>query len=267
MKKPWNLPRAAARAAVCALLLTGASLADEAPLAATHTPAAWQKHQYSFAFLGFTSTYSCDGLADKLMKLLLAAGARADVKSVPGACAAGFGRPDKFARADLTFYTLAPIANEAGSVGQAIDGIWRSVTFANRSPRELLIGDCELVEQFRDQVLKKMFATRNLVSQTTCVPYQESGSIIDLRFDSLVAAPQVGAASPIAPGAIAPAAAYPEGQQQIFMYPKNGQSEAQQALDKRECQTWASAQAGGASGPGYRRAMLACLDGRGYSVN
>lgn len=260
MSKSWNWPIAAALGGICALLSAGASLADDA--AATHTPGTWQKHQYSFAFLGFTSTYSCDGLADKLQKLLLAAGARADVKSVPGACAAGFGRPDKFARADLTFYTLAPIGNDAGSVQPAIDGIWRSVTFANRSPRELSIGDCELVEQFRDQVLKKMFATRNLVSHTSCVPYQESGSVIDLRFDSLVAAPQVGAAPPIAP-----AAAYPQAQQQIFMYPKNGQSEAQQALDKRECQQWASAQVRSTSGPDYRRAMLACLDGRGYSMN
>src|ERR1700678_4217113 len=104
----WTFSPAAARAVVCALLLTGASLADEAPLPATHVPGSWQKHQYSFAFLGFTSTYSCDGLADKLKKLLLAAGARKDVKSQPGACASSFGRPDKFARADLTFYTLAP---------------------------------------------------------------------------------------------------------------------------------------------------------------
>jgi hypothetical protein len=256
MKRSRNLLSAAALAAACAFLSTGASVADEA--AATHTPGSWQKHQYSFAFLGFTSTYSCDGLADKLNKLLLAAGARADVKSVPGACAAGFGRPDKFARADLTFYTLAPIGDAA--VEQPIDGIWRPVTLANRSPRELVVGDCELVEQFRDQVLKKMFATRNIVSHTTCIPYQESGSVIDLRFDSLVAAPQVGATPPTEPSA-----AHPEPQ--IFAYPKNGQSETQQALDQRECQQWASAQAGGTSGPAYRRAMLACLDGRGYSVN
>jgi hypothetical protein len=259
--KKWNLAGAAVLAAACGLLSSGAILADQT--APAHTPASWQKHQYSFAYLGFTSTYSCDGLADKLKKLLLAAGARADVKSVPGACARGFGRPDKFARADLTFYTLAPVSNDAGSTEPPIDGIWRPVTLAARSPRELMVGDCELVEQFRDQVLKKMFTTRDLVSQTTCVPYQESGSVIDVRFDSLVAAPQAGAAPPIEP----PAAA-PNAESQIFAYPKNGQSETQQALDKRECQQWASAQAGGASsGPDYRRAMLACLDGRGYSVN
>ena len=264
MKTQRTLSAAAARAAVCALLLTGASLADDAPLAATHAPGSWQKQQYSFAFLGFTSTYSCDGLADILKKLLLAAGARADVKSVPGACAAGFGRPDKFARADLTFYTLAPIGSNAGS-GE-VDGIWRRVTFANRSPRELSLGDCELVEQFRDQVLK-LFTTRNIESHTTCVPYQESGSIIDLKFESLAAAGP-GAAGPGAVPPVAPAAAYPEAQEtQIFIYPKNGQSEQQQTLDKRECQQWALAQVGNASGPNYRRAMLACLDGRGYSVN
>ena len=66
--------------------------------------------------MGFTTTYSCDGLADKLRMLLLAAGARADVKSQPGACAAPFGRPDKFARADLTFSTLAPA--DAGAAGR-----------------------------------------------------------------------------------------------------------------------------------------------------
>jgi hypothetical protein len=60
------------------------------------------------------------------------------------------------------------------------------------------------------------------------------------------------------------------GQQaQIFMYPKNGQSEAQQSTDKRECQQWAASQAGQGAGTGddYRRALLACVTGRGYSAN
>jgi hypothetical protein len=64
------------------------------------------------------------------------------------------------------------------------------------------------------------------------------------------------------------------GQQaQIFMYPKNGQSDEQQSTDKRECQEWAVGQTAGqagsgtASGTDYRRAMMACLEGRGYSAN
>jgi hypothetical protein len=55
---------------------------------------------------------------------------------------------------------------------------------------------------------------------------------------------------------------------QIFMYPKNGQSAEQQATDKAECQQWASQQAGqvAQSGSDYRRAMTACVEGRGYSA-
>jgi hypothetical protein len=56
---------------------------------------------------------------------------------------------------------------------------------------------------------------------------------------------------------------------QIFMYPKNGQSDEQQSTDKRECQQWAASQAGSgaANSSDYRRAMMACLEGRGYSAN
>ena len=168
-----------------AVLLSGASRADDTDTAAG--PGTWQSHKYTFQFLGFTSTYSCDGLADKLRIILRAAGARPDLKSQPGACASGFGRPDKFARADLTFYTLAPADPSAASSG-AVKGVWRPVTFGAHQPRELGLGDCELVEQFRQQVLP-MFATRNVVNNTTCIPHQESGSNIDLRFESFTAVP------------------------------------------------------------------------------
>ncbi len=263
MKTRWSVAVAAGHAVVCTFLLSGSTLlssvtfADEPSPAATHAPASWQQHKYSFAYLGFTSTYSCDGLADQLKRLLLAAGARPDVKSEPGACAAGFGRPDKFARADLLFYTLAPLGNgSAANNEKPVDGIWRAVTFARFSPRELQLGDCELVEQFKNQVLR-MFTTRNVVDRTTCIPFQESGTTIDLRFESLVAAPPAGAA----PAGAAPA------QGQIFMYPKNGQGQAQQAADRRECEQWATQQAGSAANPAdYRRAFAACAEPRGYTV-
>ncbi len=177
-----------------------------------HAAGAWQEHKYSFQYMGFTSTYSCDGLADKLKVLLLAAGARADVKSQPGACASGYGRPDKFARADLTFYTLQPLdggavkdlgaANDvrgantpppAAAQAKPVDAIWRQVVFAAFSPQQVRVGDCELVDQFRHDVLP-LFATRNVENRVTCIPHQESGSVINLKFESLTAAPAAGAA-------------------------------------------------------------------------
>jgi hypothetical protein len=34
-----------------------------------------------------------------------------------------------------------------------------------------------------------MFTTRNVVSNTTCIPHQDSGSNIDLKFDAFAAVP------------------------------------------------------------------------------
>lgn len=64
----------------------------------------------------------------------------------------------------------------------------------------------------------------------------------------------------------------------LYIYPKNGQSEEQTSNDRYECHQWAASQTGfdptnganqssGSSGPDdYRRAMMACLDARGYSA-
>jgi hypothetical protein len=181
-----------------ALLVSGPALAADSSTGASD-PGVWQKHEYSFVFMGFTSTYSCDGLADKIKLLLITAGARKDAKSRPGACASGFGRPDKFARANLTFYTLAPVGTGTPADAKPIHGTWRAVSLSARSPRDLGTGDCELVEQFRNNVLP-MFTTRNLVDQTTCIPHQDSGSIINLKFESLTAAPGAPHAPPAQPG-------------------------------------------------------------------
>jgi len=167
------------------LLLSRAASADQP---SANEPGTWQKHEYSFAYMGFTSTYSCDGLADKLKLLLISAGARPDVKSRPSVCARGFGAPDKFARADLTFYTLVPGAPDIASGAKPVEGLWRTVGIAAHSPWDLRTGDCELVEQFRHSVLP-MFSTRNVDDHTTCIPYQESGSVIGLRFESFAALP------------------------------------------------------------------------------
>jgi hypothetical protein len=67
----------------------------------------------------------------------------------------------------------------------------------------------------------------------------------------------------------------------LFAYPKNGQTTAQQTIDRSECQQWATGQTGIESLPvgstaavavpaskrqDYLRAQAACLQGRGYSV-
>jgi hypothetical protein len=64
---------------------------------------------------------------------------------------------------------------------------------------------------------------------------------------------------------------------QTYNYPKNGQTDEQQATDRYQCHQWAVSQSGydptrsGAPAAGgqqmdYHRAVTACLEGRGYSV-
>ena len=256
-----NTVVATGAAVVAAMLLAGRVLAADV----TPELGVWQLHQLNFDYLGFTSTYSCDGLADKLRLLLLRSGARADVMAQPGVCAASQGVPDKFARARLSFYTLTP-RSTAGASGEAGQGQWQSVDLTARHPLELQLGDCELVEQFRDRVLKKMFTVRNLNDGTTCIPHQESGSLIDLRFESfapLPGAPQVIKAD------IAPP--------RVFAYPKQGQTQTQLTSDRAACESAAAKQSGyepaapaadaaAAKAQAYSAALAACLEGRGYSV-
>jgi hypothetical protein len=67
----------------------------------------------------------------------------------------------------------------------------------------------------------------------------------------------------------------PATTQELFIYPTNGQSEAQQAEDRYQCHRWAADQVHydpteseyrATERAEYDRAMSACLTGRGYSV-
>lgn len=68
---------------------------------------------------------------------------------------------------------------------------------------------------------------------------------------------------------------------ELFVYPRNGQTEAQQGTDRYECHTWAVGQTGfdpvtpqggvdasqwATKREDYQRALGACLEARGYSV-
>jgi len=110
------------------------------------------------------------------------------------------------------------------------------------------------------------------------------------QYEQVQPPPEVSEQTGSAPPA---GAAPPPAEQELFAYPKNGQSAEQQASDKSACRAWAMSQivagAGaepapppGTSGPAppaaaappatagqhqdYLRAEAACLEARGYSV-
>jgi hypothetical protein len=185
------------------------------PAFATDLPqqGVWKQHQVDFTFIGFTTSYSCDGLAEKLEKLLRAAGARADAKAIPGGCDRPVG-PSRISNAHLTFYTLdsappqaepaptppAPAAAPARQIGKSAPqlkkaavpepgvGAWKSVAWRAHSPFFLDPGDCELVEQFAHELLP-LFETRKVEQHMTCVPNQIVLGGVQLNFDVLAALP------------------------------------------------------------------------------
>lgn len=164
--------------------------ADNTPaqtVTAATLPAKWQAHQYEFHFLGFTSIYSCDGLADKLRVLLQQLRPRSDAR-VMRLCPQGYGVPDKFARAKLTFSSLVPLteAVPATTAEPTVPGMWLHVKLSPDAPYDLRRGDCELIEEFRDSLLP-MFVTRRVNSQISCVPHEETGTF-SLSFDVFVPA-------------------------------------------------------------------------------
>jgi len=86
-------------------------------------------------------------------------------------------------------------------------------------------------------------------------------------------APPTRASLPPAPMTTLPPAVIGSGR--LFVYPREGQSDAQIAADRRECSNWASGQTGhdpakdtpaDSRHSDFRRAMAACLEARGYTV-
>jgi hypothetical protein len=141
--------------------------ADEAPVQAL-----WAAKKLNFTFMGFTARYSCDGLLDKVRKILLDLGARPDLKVAATGCDRGFGTPSRFPGVAGTVYVLVPLGDKAPPADtQPVNADWKSVVVAPRGEPLSAAGDCELTEQIK-QVILPLFSSRNVEYTSTCIPYQ-----------------------------------------------------------------------------------------------
>jgi hypothetical protein len=224
------LPSTPPRDLAAATLILGLLLAAHVPAASGAEAAAsappeeggWMLRQKSFTYMGFTSFYSCEALADRLRTLLLLAGARDDLKVRPRGCAEGLNRVTRLPAAQLEFRTFVPAAQlpptappvapdeppakqlgrDAPKLKRAEDaaaepgvGAWRTVEIDGRGTRRVIeAGDCELVEQFAREVLP-LFTTRNVVNRTRCTPGQRSTFDVYLSFEALGPVPTADTAS------------------------------------------------------------------------
>jgi hypothetical protein len=162
--------------------------ADSPAAAATDAvTAVWTAKQKRYTYMGFTSRYSCDGLRDKLRKTLLMFGAAQDLKVTSLACPNGFGRPTTFPGVSINMQVLTPApAGGAPDGAKTVAAHWQLVDLtAKRDPLDVA-GDCELIEQIKEQILP-LFTTRNVQYQSTCIPNQLQVGGTQLKAEFLVA--------------------------------------------------------------------------------
>jgi hypothetical protein len=185
------------RMSSCRLILPVAALLTLAPVAGqAQVAATWKRHEIEFTYMGFTTRYSCEGLRSKLRLLLQASGARPDFAVNTRSCASGPGEMAEFPRVQVVFHVpeMPPAGNHVA--GESTAARWKKVDLRRHQPTDLEIGDCELVEQFRDRVLAA-FTTRNLVSEINCIPHQLAGSSFRLEYEVLVGLPSAENRPPV----------------------------------------------------------------------
>lgn len=194
MRMPTTAARAATLTLLAAFLSTPLVAADDTG----SVSAAWTAKEMRFVYLGFTSKFSCDGLADRMRKVLLLLGARKDLQVTPSGCSSPFGRPDPFPGVAIKMNVLEASdqahgdkganATNAGNASAApVPAHWKMVDVNAALAKDPLwqAGQCELLEQIKQSVLPK-FSTRNVSYRSTCVPNQLSVGATQLRAEVLL---------------------------------------------------------------------------------
>jgi hypothetical protein len=165
-------------------LTVGAMFEVSAGAAADDTgaiAAVWKEQHLRFSYVGRTARYSCQGLRDKVSAMLIGLGVRRDLQITALGCeSAAAGTQVATLGPSLTMVFSAPALPDPAAKPlhaadpAAVAARFDSFTLTNDAFRNMDIADCELVEQFAQQILPKL-ATRHVTQDITCVPFQQSG--------------------------------------------------------------------------------------------
>jgi hypothetical protein len=135
--------------------------------------AVWVPKHIEFIYQGFTTHYSCDGLQDQIRVMLKKLGAQ-NLRVTQLGCVRPEG-PTEFPGVNVTMSVLVPASSAAASKAKSsstpVQAQWREVVLMPLSSGYNEEGNCELIEQFKQQFLP-LFTTRKINYGSTCVPYQ-----------------------------------------------------------------------------------------------
>jgi hypothetical protein len=210
MQRRWTAVWAACVAA-CGCAAALAESTDE-PGTTPTVRSVWLEHEIDFTYIGFTSYYSCDGLRDKLRWILDEIGARPDYRISMRGCIRQSG-PEAMpgARivaslpAEATPAVLEQLAHEAprleliaratGNAAAVQEATAqfparpRRVTFRSSRTGRLQDGDCELMQQLRDDLLVPM-GVKIVESDLRCVPRSVSMGSVRMTVETLEKLPE-----------------------------------------------------------------------------
>jgi hypothetical protein len=173
-------------------LLTAATLAAVEANGAAAEPTApervsvtWEHRQATFNYYGITTAYNCDALAVQVRRILTYLGARDDLTVSAQGCP--LDRPGHNAWVKADFNVPTPAVGDQAAAG--VPGRWNRVKLTPRNPAFMDDGDCELMQELKDLVVKN-FHFRRLDYVTSCFPH----TLISDAFSVIGEAPQVIAA-------------------------------------------------------------------------
>lgn len=166
--KRWRCMLAALLAIVPAAVMAGA---PDVPVTAV-----WKAQQVNFEYRGYSTIYNCRSLEDKLQVILRSVGARDDVRLQSYVCneqlnlvrfQISLQSPVIASEANIRELTthdskeeLVARVNDQQLPGAAdlerFPAVWKTVSFARDRYMRLERGDCELVQQLRQQILPRM---------------------------------------------------------------------------------------------------------------
>jgi hypothetical protein len=165
-----------------AALAAAATMLACASVCAGDESAVWVPKQLNFVYRGFTTKYSCDGLQEKMRRVLLQLGARDDLKVIRYGCLS-VNAPETTPGVRIVMHVLQPAS---GTAAQTVAAQWRTVDLlADRGPFKASL-DCELIAQLNRDVLP-LFATRHVDYSAQCAANMPLVGGTRLKADVLVA--------------------------------------------------------------------------------
>lgn len=197
------------RERVLVVLLCGTGCAGLAEAAGPETvvPSMWKVQRIEFPYQGFTTSYECRALEDKVEDILGTLGAHADTRAVVSGCEFDrvsrslFLRVTVAAPVEVTPQYKEELAKDKSRQElvarfggknkidmQEFPAVWKRVELSRDRRLDLAPGDCELLETLRDKVFPKL-SIKVVEDGVRCTPNQLGLSTPTLTVEALVKAP------------------------------------------------------------------------------